>query len=166
MSLFPRFALLQDVTELKPVVLVTLVYFCMWYSFLFGQSYLKVWLFNKSQGSSGFKYSHMKYATPEAAAVKYQYSGEGGMLTLTADRTVGNTLEQAPPFLLGLWLHAVLVEGGPTRAFWMAWIYMCSRVVYPVCFYVGHPWLQVSTVPGYCVIMIQLLIVGGSAFGF
>ena len=84
------------------------------------------------------------------------------MVALIADRTVGNTLEQMGPFLCSTWIHALLVPGGAARAALLGWVYIASRVVYPICFYIGHPWLQLSTVPGYLTVFVQLGLIAAA----
>jgi uncharacterized MAPEG superfamily protein len=71
-------------------------------------------------------------------------------VTKTADRSVGNMLEQAMPFLVSLWLHASFV--GPDSATNWGWYYLASRSIYPLAFYLGVPYLLLSTLPGYFVI--------------
>jgi hypothetical protein len=41
---------------------------------------------------------------------------------------------------------------GPRRATALGYVYIVSRLLYPWLFYIGHPWLQLSTVPGYLVV--------------
>lgn len=79
------------------------------------------------------------------------------------DRTVGNTLEQAIPFLTATWLHAALVPGGAGTSALLAWGYVLSRAAYPLCFWFGHPYLQLATCPGYWIIWYQLAALGWSA---
>ena len=67
------------------------------------------------------------------------------------DRTTCNTLEQAIPFLVGLWLHASFVN--PSQVEFLAWQYLLLKAIYPICFYFGLPWLLCSTVPGYGIIL-------------
>jgi len=89
----------------------------------------------------------------EAAAA----AAKVGTLALVMDRSVGNCLEQQGAFLASTWLHALLVpEGGPEKAARIAWLYVASRAAYPAFFYIGHPWLQLATVPGYVCIWYQL----------
>ena len=73
-----------------------------------------------------------------------------------ADRSVGNMLEQMPPFLCLLWLDAVFVSvPGATL---LGAIYVCSRIAYP--FLVGPRLgrgiparVLLSTVTGYVVLL-------------
>lgn len=43
-----------------------------------------------------------------------------------ADRTLGNFLEQAIPFLTGMWLHAVFVDARVSTALGSLFLYVCS----------------------------------------
>jgi uncharacterized MAPEG superfamily protein len=137
-------------------------YFALYYAFLFTQSYVNVWRVNHARtGVGSIQYSAIHYCAPEVAAVKYgrAYTGPGGKAALIMERTVGNFLEQQAPFLAATWLHAVLVPGGAQRAAACGVVYVASRALYPALFYVGHPWLQLATVPGYVVIWGQLALV-------
>ena len=62
---------------------------------------------------------------------------------------VGNTLEQAPAFMIALWLHAAFVDVAGAAT--LGWIWIGFRCLYP--FVWGRiPWIFVSTLPGYAVI--------------
>ena len=78
-------------------------------------------------------------------------------IPLLLDRTVGNTMEQAIPFLTALWMHAVFVS--PDSAGFIGWIYVITRAFYPVGFYFGLPFVLLSTVPGYACIIYLLYTV-------
>ena len=56
-------------------------------------------------------------------------------LIFVMDRTVGNLLEQTPPFLLGLWLHAMAAS--PAVAARLGWWWLMLRASYPFAF--AHP---------------------------
>lgn len=146
--------------DLRGVIYVTVAYFVLYYVFLFTQSYVKVWLVNASRngGKGSLKYETLRYASLEVAAIKYgsTYSGPGGTFALVMDRSVGNFLEQQCAFITSLWLQAILVPGGCRQSTILGSIYIISRLMYPVMFYVGHPWLQLATVPGYVIIWYQL----------
>ena len=68
------------------------------------------------------------------------------------DRTVGNYLEQAPLFLVGLWAYAALVSVPTAAVLGLAWV--ASRCYYPFGFYYGPPLLFLSTLPGYSIIAL------------
>jgi len=70
-----------------------------------------------------------------------------------ADRVVGNTLEQAMPFLVLLWLHALFVN--PETSKLLGWIYVATRFLYPITFgFYGQQTLgiQIATQPNYIVV--------------
>lgn len=106
---------------------------------------------NMATVKDGKKISYSKF--------KYEFKGP---LALTLDRTVGNTMEQAIPFLLGLWMSAVF--SSPHIAAKFGWMYIASRLIYPFCFYGGLPWLFMSTVPGYLFIFMLWKDVAIAAF--
>ena len=111
-------------------------------------------------GSGSLAYSGIVYSDPQIAAIKYSpnYAGRrGGKMALVMDRTVGNMLEQQPAFLVSTWLHAIIVPGGSRAAALVGFVYILSRVLYPALFWIGHPWLQISTVPGYLSIWCERL---------
>lgn len=74
--------------------------------------------------------------------------------SLLLDRSVGNTIEQAIPFLTALWIHAVFVS--VDSAAFAGWIYVIARTLYPAGFYLGLPFVLLSTVPGYACIIYLL----------
>ena len=75
------------------------------------------------------------------------------------DRTVGNMLEQSVPFLLGLWLHAVVVSA--TGASRLGWAWLLLRAGYPIAFHrkplpgsrFGISSLALITYPSYAIII-------------
>ena len=69
------------------------------------------------------------------AAVKYGTLNANYNLILTMDRSVGNMLEQTPPFLLALWLHALTASAAD--AAWFGWLWLMLRALYPFAF--AHP---------------------------
>jgi len=107
------------------------------------------------------RFEKIKYSSLDVAAIKYgqRYSGPGGYMALVMDRSVANFLEQQGAFLCSTWLHAVLVPGGAQRAAYVGTVYIVSRSIYPFFFHIGHPWLQIATVPGYVSIWYQLFLV-------
>ena len=149
--------------ELSPLALVTTVYIALLYCFFFAQSYVKIWLIQNARGSANrLKSSDVRYCDPVVAKIKYDVAS-GSIAALVADRAVGNTLEQAIPFLVASWLHAVFVPAGAALSAKLAYMYILSRFIYPLCFYCGHPYLLLSTVPGYLIIFYQLLTVAVAA---
>ena len=61
-----------------------------------------------------------------------RFSYDGNPRWEVADRSVLNLLEQTPPFLLGLWLHALAAS--PTTAARLGWWWLMLRASYPVAF--------------------------------
>merc|ERR1712196_723375 len=82
-----------------PVIVATLGWAALHYSFLFMQSASAFWVHNRLRlkgGSDQYAdFIRTKYASPPKGLIFFM------------DRAVGNLLEQTPPFLTGLWLHAV-----------------------------------------------------------
>ena len=66
-----------------------------------------------------------------------RYYNAADMAVLTADRTVGNFLEQAFPFLVTLWLHGVFC-GDVARTACAGWTYVAARALYPFCYGAGQ----------------------------
>lgn len=82
---------------------------------------------------------------------------EGARWKLLADRSVGNTMEQAFPFLVSFWMCAVFVDVNEA-AYW-GWCYLASRAIYPIGFRLGLPFLLLSTLPGYaCIFRLMWLV--------
>ena len=95
-------------------ILITFLYFCLWYYLLLGHQ-------------RGTKYRLTKeYA--ERGEVFDRYLG-GDEQMLSADRAVINTQEQMVPFLLTLWLHALFVS--PFNATALGAVYVVLRSLYP-----------------------------------
>jgi len=121
-------------TALHPVAVVTCVFCLMWYIFLGNQVGIKF-----TQG------------LPDDVAATAKN---------IADRSVGNTMEQAIPFLVLLWLEAVFVN--PRIATILGWIYVVFRFFYPVFFGMYGTFtvlVEASTQPNYIVIFYFLLTV-------
>ena len=60
-------------------------------------------------------------------------------------------------------LDASQVPGAAASAGRLMWVYLLSRMLYPLAFYVGHPLLQLATQPGYLIVFGQLLDLAASA---
>ena len=130
--------------ECKGPIWVSITFMVMLYLFLFAQALTKFYLYHFTKAAYTKDEKKLPYN-------KFKYESDT-RLKITLDRTPGNTLEQAIPFLMGLWLSALYVS--PETATRFGWLYICSRAIYPVCFYYGVPWLLVSTVPGYLFIFM------------
>ena len=152
------------VQDYAPMLKLMVMYFLVYYAFLTLQAFMKVVLFNVWRGRKTIlgllDYTEMRYAQPEVAAIKYgrgaARKGTDAMMSLIVDRAVGNYLEQMGPFLCSSWLHATFSPGGIDRAAALGGVYVVSRMIYPLMFYIGHPWLQISTYPGYVVIWANI----------
>ena len=147
-----------DSHKYKDVICCTAVYFGMYYIFLYGQSGVAHYVFRKAKAENAKK-NDEKTKSVSFASVKY---GSNDKLSLTAARSVGNTMEQMVPFLASLWMNAVFVD--PTKAAKLGWIYIITRSYYPIAFYFGLPWILLSTLPGYGVIFQLLREVVQAAF--
>jgi len=66
------------------------------------------------------------------------------------------TMPPAPLFLDLPWMRALVVPDAAASAGRLTWIYLLSRLAYPLAFHVGHPLLQLSTQPGYLIVWGQL----------
>ena len=110
-----------------------------------------------------------EFAAIPFAAVKYGQRAEVRPgLIFVMDRSVGNLLEQTPPFLLGLWLHAMAAT--PLGAARLGWIWLLLRASYPVAFAypsmspalwgvqrrLGISWVSFVTWPSYAVVWTLL----------
>lgn len=87
---------------------------------------------------------------PDLGTVKYGQKHKG---TLWADRSVGNLLEQLPPFFLSLISYALFVSAN--NAALLGWAWIGFRALYPFLF--GHmPGLLLSTMPAYSIVWYML----------
>ena len=141
------------------MVRVTAAFFVLYYILLFVQSYAKIYLLQGGRSFSPMSYAHVRYADRAVAKVKYHNTGHP--LAVASDRAVGNMVEQAVPFLVCLWGRRFVVEGQPSHSRWpstssLGWSYVTLRAIYPVAFCVGHPWLQLVTVPCYLIVFFCL----------
>jgi len=126
-------------TSLQPVILVTLGWCALYYCFLQSQAAAAFWIHKAVRREANKKEDPAKDGTRPAraidfAAVKYGRANTTGLI-FVMDRSVGNMLEQTPPFLLALWLHAVTVS--PRDAAFLGWLWLLLRASYPVAF--AHP---------------------------
>ncbi len=126
-------------TKFEGPVKATLGYFALYFIFIIFQVSTKFYLYAKAKPENGKPVSYVK--------IKY---GNTDRLAVTGDRSVGNMLEQAIPFLGSLWLHAVFVD--PVVAARYGWLYILFRSIYPIGFYMGLPYILCSTIPGYLII--------------
>lgn len=136
---------------LEPVIGVTVAFLVLYYIFLYGQAISKFYLFFQARKTDPkVKFGKIKYSNPDLVA-------------RIADRTAGNMIEQAVPFLVSLWLSAIFVS--PTGAAKLGWLWLLFRSFYPFVF--SGPWLPLSTVPGYVIVFMLLQPVAtGATYSF
>ncbi len=139
----------MDLARLEGPLVVTLAYFLLWYSFLFGLQSRTKYRLKARYESEGKVFDRYFGQDPEMLAV---------------DRVVANTHEQMGPFLVSLWLFAIFAS--PTYATWLGAAYVGLRAVYPVL--LGKQVSKVQskrvafvTVPCYAIVFTML---GGAAF--
>ena len=153
----------------RPVVLVSAAWMALYYCFLQGQAAAAFWVhrLRREAGKESPKLERRKTLT--FAAVKYGTLNANYNLILTMDRSVGNMLEQTPPFLLALWLHALTASAAD--AAWFGWLWLMLRALYPFAFAhpsmseklwglqrrIGISWVSFVTWPSYFVVW-KLLI--------
>ena len=150
---------------LRPAVAVTIGWCALYYSFLQGQAAAAFWIHKKRrEAGNKEKAGHDKDKALEFASVKYPGRPNTQGLIFVMDRSVGNLLEQTPPFLVAVWLHALAAS--PNEAAFFGWIWLLLRAAYPVAF--AHPsmpralwgvqrslgvsWVSLITWPSYAVI--------------
>lgn len=104
-----------DPTQFRGPLAVTVAYFVLWYSLLFGLQ-------------TRTKY-RLKARYAKDGQVFDRYFGQDPEM-LAADRAVANTLEQMGPFLVSLWLYSIFVS--PTDATWLGAAYVLLRGLYPL----------------------------------
>jgi hypothetical protein len=105
----------MNATDFSGPILVTAVYFGLWYFLLLGLQ-------------RGAKY-RLKARYESEGKVFDRYFGQDEEM-LAVDRAVANTHEQMGPFLAALWLHALFVS--PTTATWCGAAYIVLRSIYPL----------------------------------
>lgn len=158
-----------DMKRFRPVVLVSAAWMALYYCFLQGQAAAAFWVhrLRREAGKESPKLERRKTLT--FAAVKYGTLNANYNLILTMDRSVGNMLEQTPPFLLALWLHALTASAAD--AAWFGWLWLMLRALYPFAFAhpsmseklwglqrrIGISWVSFVTWPSYFVVW-KLLI--------
>lgn len=138
-------------SEYKDTIYVTVAYIGLYYGFLYLQSLGKMYLYRQKKRQFALDKKDDKEKAPSYGQFKYGQTTD--KLCILLDRTAGNTMEQAIPFLVSLWLNAAFV--GSSNAAYFGTIYIIFRAIYPIGFYFGIPFILISTVPGYaCVLML------------
>lgn len=163
-----------DMVRLRPVMLVTLGWTALYYCFLQGQAAAAFWVHKARRETASKRNEPMSprgTKSLEFAQVKYGKEHSKAGLIFTMDRTVGNMVEQTPPFLLSIWLHALIAS--PAIAARCGWLWLILRACYPVAF--AHPsmspslwdaqrqlgisWVNFVTWPSYAIVWALLLSV-------
>ena len=139
----------QNPSEFNPVIRVSTAFVALYFVFLYLQSFSKFYLFFKARAKD-----------PKANFAKIKYANTD-LLAVTVDRTVGNMMEQAIPFLLSLWLCAVFES--PVYAAKLGWYWLLFRAAYPIGYYSRSFWLFLSTLPCYAFIFMMLYPVASKA---
>ncbi len=96
-------------------VVVTAAYFMLWYSLLFGLQTRTKYRLRREYAARGEVFDRYRGNDPEM---------------LRADRAVHNTHEQMVPFLVSMWLYALLVSPGGATG--LGGLYVALRAVYPL----------------------------------
>ena len=127
-----------------PVIQVTLAYLLLYYVFLLHGLRVKFKMLRECR-ERGERFDRYNGDYPELRA---------------SDRVQLNTLEHMPPFLVLLWLHALVV--GPGSAAVLGWVYVALRASYP--FFLGRRLgrnipkrLLINTFSGYAVLAVLMV---------
>jgi len=105
---------MPDLAQLRGPLVVTVAYFLLWYSFLFGL---------QTRAKYRLKTRYQK----EGKVFDRYFGGDEEMLAV--DRAVANTHEQMVPFVVSLWLFAVFAS--PKYATVLGAVYVVLRSAYP-----------------------------------
>jgi hypothetical protein len=139
----------HDQIQIRGPLLVTIAYFLLWYALLFGLQTRTKYRLAARYEKDGKLFDRYFGQDPEMLAV---------------DRIVANTHEQMGPFLVALWLFAIVAS--PTHATWLGAAYVVLRGLYPLL--VGKRLSRVQpkrvalvTVPCYAIVFTML---GGAAW--
>tara|TARA_B110001452_G_scaffold146556_1_gene121856 strand:- start:889 stop:1566 length:678 start_codon:yes stop_codon:yes gene_type:complete len=165
----------DGVHRFQPVILVTVGWSALYYCFLQGQAAVAFWIHKKRRDAASMKRAAAPAASERRnsdasipfAAVKYGPRADGGLI-FVMDRSVGNLLEQTPPFLIGIWLHALAAS--PDHAAGLGWLWLLLRACYPVAFAypsmtprfwglqrcLGISWVNFITWPSYAIVWTLL----------
>ena len=139
----------RSAQELGPVVVVTAAWVALLYAFLFRQSATAVTEWHRLRREA------QASGAPPPSLADVKYGRVGSARVLAASRTVGNYLEQAPPFLLALYAHAALVS--VRTAARCGWLWLAARSYYGSVFVLRFPGILLSTVPAYLAIAYMLV---------
>lgn len=133
-----------DIETVRGPVCVTAAYFLLWYTLLLGLQ-------------RGTKYRLLAEYARRGEQFDRYFGRDGRMLA--ADRAVANTHEQMVPFLVAMWLFALLVS--PFWATFLGSVYIALRALYP--FLLGKSVERtqskrvfIATGPGYLIVFTML----------
>ena len=136
MGHMPQPILKESTQHLKPTIIVSLAWSALYFCFLQAQGASAFWVHRqlREKGSRPLNTQEQSRAmTPLSfAKVKYGVEWSRAGLIFVMDRSVGNMLEQSPPFLLGLWLYAMIES--PTTSARLGWAWLLLRALYPFAF--------------------------------
>ncbi len=140
---------MDDPMQIRGPLLVTITYFLLWYSLLFGLQTRTKYRLEARYEKDGKLFDRYFGQDPEMLAV---------------DRVVANTHEQMGPFLASLWLFAIFAS--PAYATWLGAAYVVLRGLYPLLMGTRLSKLQpkrvaLVTVPCYAIVFTML---GGAAW--
>ena len=105
---------LDDVAALRGPITVTVLYFALWYTLLFGLQTRTKYRLRREYAARGQVFDRYRSFDPEM---------------LKGDRAVQNTHEQMVPFLVSMWMYTVFVS--PEVAAALGAAYVALRAVYP-----------------------------------
>jgi uncharacterized membrane protein YecN with MAPEG domain len=146
---------------------VTLGWNALYYCFLQAQGASAFWVHQalREQGSKSLNTQEQPRAMVPLSFAKVKYGVEWSRsgLIFVMDRSVGNLLEQTPPFLLAVWLHALIAS--PTWAAQLGWAWLILRAFYPFAFArrptpgarLGVSIISAVTWPSYAIVWALLL---------
>eukprot|EP01036_Dinobryon_divergens_P025893 gene25893-34485_t len=98
--------------QFEAPIKATIAYCALYYFFLYfqaGVGHLQFYLAKKKAASEAKAKGEKNVEKVSYGKIKYGTQSHD-KISLTAQRTVGNLMEQAIPFLTSLWLHAVFVS--------------------------------------------------------
>ncbi len=104
----------HDITALRGPITVTAVYFVLWYALLFGLQTRTKYRLRRAYAARGEVFDRYRSVAPEM---------------LKADRAVQNTHEQMGPFLVSMWMYALVIS--PEVAAGLGAAYVVLRAIYP-----------------------------------
>jgi hypothetical protein len=132
-------------SKYSSITFITCAWFCMFYMFLFHQSYVHHCVYIKMVGDS--KKNDKKEFINLKKLKAGNYDDES---VLVVNTTVRNTIEQSLTFLPLLWLCAALGgDSGVDHSTIAGWTWVIARFFYPILYDMGMPWLLLSTLTGY-----------------